>query len=222
MNSDQLKGKWKQVKGSVKARWGKLTDDDLEVIDGQSEQLIGTIQERYGIAREAAQKQVDEWNKSLARESDVDVEETNNFEERRKASESLPGEAVLSTSPFLLPALCGGAFCRSGRGHLHLDNIVLDSIHNQIANRLDVEFAHDVAAMCLRSLGAQVQKTSYFLRAFSLRQELNHFALARGQCRQPRRLSIGRFVALVKKARQHHIVHAGGKEHAVALQRFHR
>lgn len=86
MNSDQLEGKWKQVKGSVKGRWGKLTDDDLEVIDGQSEQLIGTIQERYGIAREAAQKQVDEWNKSLARESDVDVEETSNFEERRKAS----------------------------------------------------------------------------------------------------------------------------------------
>jgi uncharacterized protein YjbJ (UPF0337 family) len=84
MNSDQLKGKWKQVKGSVKERWGKLTDDDLEVIDGQSERLIGTIQERYGIAREAAQKQVDEWNKSLAHESDV--EETRNSEERRKAS----------------------------------------------------------------------------------------------------------------------------------------
>jgi uncharacterized protein YjbJ (UPF0337 family) len=86
MNSDQLKGKWKQVKGSVKERWGKLTDDDLEVIDGQSEQLIGTIQQRYGIAREAAQKQVDEWNKSPARESDVDVEETSISKERRRAS----------------------------------------------------------------------------------------------------------------------------------------
>jgi len=63
-----------------------LTDDDLDVIDGQSEQLIGTIQERYGIAREAAQKQVDEWNKSLAHESDVNVEETRNSRERRKAS----------------------------------------------------------------------------------------------------------------------------------------
>jgi uncharacterized protein YjbJ (UPF0337 family) len=46
MNSDQLKGKWKQMKGSVKERWGKLTDDDLDVIDGQEDQLIGTIQER--------------------------------------------------------------------------------------------------------------------------------------------------------------------------------
>jgi uncharacterized protein YjbJ (UPF0337 family) len=87
MNSDQLKGKWKQVKGSVKERWGKLTDDDLEVIDGQSEQLIGTIQERYGIAREAAQKQVDEWNKSLAHESDVEeTRNSPNSEHRRKAS----------------------------------------------------------------------------------------------------------------------------------------
>jgi uncharacterized protein YjbJ (UPF0337 family) len=68
MNRDQLKGKWKQIKGSVKERWGKLTDDDLDVINGQSEQLVGKIQERYGIAREAAQKQVDEWNIAAAAE----------------------------------------------------------------------------------------------------------------------------------------------------------
>jgi uncharacterized protein YjbJ (UPF0337 family) len=83
MNSDQLKGKWKQMKGSVKERWGKLTDDDLDVINGQQDQLIGTIQERYGIAREAAQKQVDEWNASLVRQSDV--EEKRDYE-RRKVS----------------------------------------------------------------------------------------------------------------------------------------
>jgi uncharacterized protein YjbJ (UPF0337 family) len=83
MNSDQLKGKWKQMKGSVKERWGKLTDDDLDVINGQQDQLIGTIQERYGIAREAAQKQVDEWNASLVRQSDV--EERRDYE-RRKVS----------------------------------------------------------------------------------------------------------------------------------------
>jgi uncharacterized protein YjbJ (UPF0337 family) len=78
MNSDQLKGKWKQMKGSVKERWGKLTDDDLNVIDGQSDQLIGKIQERYGIAREAAQKQVDDWNATAFTETDP--------EQRRKAS----------------------------------------------------------------------------------------------------------------------------------------
>jgi uncharacterized protein YjbJ (UPF0337 family) len=61
VNSDQLQGKWKQVKGSVKERWGKLTDDDVNVIDGQRDQLVGRVQERYGIAKEQAQKQVDEW-----------------------------------------------------------------------------------------------------------------------------------------------------------------
>jgi uncharacterized protein YjbJ (UPF0337 family) len=84
MNSDQLKGKWKQVKGSVKERWGKLTDDDLDVIDGQHDQLIGTIQERYGIAREAAQKQVEEWDANIAR--DTDVPGTPIMADRRKAS----------------------------------------------------------------------------------------------------------------------------------------
>ena len=79
MNTDQLKGKWKQIKGSVKERWGKLTDDDLDVIDGQQEQLIGKVQERYGIAREAAQKQVDEWN-AAQKHDNADLEE------RRKAS----------------------------------------------------------------------------------------------------------------------------------------
>jgi uncharacterized protein YjbJ (UPF0337 family) len=61
MNADQIKGKWVQIKGAVKERWGKLTDDDLDVIAGQRDQLIGKIQEKYGIAREEAQKQVDEW-----------------------------------------------------------------------------------------------------------------------------------------------------------------
>jgi uncharacterized protein YjbJ (UPF0337 family) len=84
MNSDQLKGKWKQMKGSVKERWGKLTDGDLDVVDGQSDQLIGKIQERYGIARQEAQKQVDEWNSNVARESESERER--NVEQRRKAS----------------------------------------------------------------------------------------------------------------------------------------
>jgi uncharacterized protein YjbJ (UPF0337 family) len=83
MNSDQLKGKWKQMKGSVKERWGKLTDDDLDVIDGQQDRLIGTIQEKYGIAREAAQKQVEEWNAVADRQAEADEKR---LEKRRKAS----------------------------------------------------------------------------------------------------------------------------------------
>jgi uncharacterized protein YjbJ (UPF0337 family) len=49
---------WKQVKGKIQQQWGKLTDDDLDVIEGKAEELVGRVQERYGIAREEAEKQV--------------------------------------------------------------------------------------------------------------------------------------------------------------------
>jgi uncharacterized protein YjbJ (UPF0337 family) len=62
MNWDQVEGKWKQMKGTVKEKWGKLTDGDLDVIAGRRDQLIGKIQERYGITKEAAQKEVDSWS----------------------------------------------------------------------------------------------------------------------------------------------------------------
>lgn len=65
MNSDQLAGKWKQIKGSAKQRWGKLTDDDIEVIAGRKDELIGKLQERYGIARDLAEKQADEWVRTM-------------------------------------------------------------------------------------------------------------------------------------------------------------
>lgn len=64
MNKDQLKGKWKQVRGDAKERWGKLTDDDLDVIDGKSDKLAGKIQERYGKTREQADREVDEFCRS--------------------------------------------------------------------------------------------------------------------------------------------------------------
>ena len=57
MNEDQIKGNWKQFKGKVKEKWGKLTDDDLDVIEGREDQLVGKLQERYGIARQEAEKQ---------------------------------------------------------------------------------------------------------------------------------------------------------------------
>ncbi len=61
MNWDTIKGNWKQMTGNVKEQWGKLTDDDLTVIEGKRDQLIGRIQERYGIEKEAAEEQVREW-----------------------------------------------------------------------------------------------------------------------------------------------------------------
>ena len=61
MNADALKGQWRQLKGETKKQWGKLTDDDLDQIDGEREKLIGKIQETYGLARDEAERQVDAW-----------------------------------------------------------------------------------------------------------------------------------------------------------------
>ena len=58
MNKDKAAGQWKQIKGKVKEQWGKLTDDDLTVLEGNQEQLTGKIQQRYGIAKEEAERQV--------------------------------------------------------------------------------------------------------------------------------------------------------------------
>lgn len=65
MNWDQMEGKWKQASGKVKENWGKLTDSDLEIIRGRRDQLIGKIQERYGVMKEEAQKQADEFTRTL-------------------------------------------------------------------------------------------------------------------------------------------------------------
>ena len=61
MNWDQIEGKWKQLKGSVKQQWGKLTDDDLDQIAGTRDRFVGKLQERYGLAKEEAQRKADEW-----------------------------------------------------------------------------------------------------------------------------------------------------------------
>jgi uncharacterized protein YjbJ (UPF0337 family) len=65
MNWDQLEGKWKQYSGKVKEKWGKLTDDDLEVVRGRRDQLVGKIQERYGVVKDEAEKQVDEFARAF-------------------------------------------------------------------------------------------------------------------------------------------------------------
>jgi uncharacterized protein YjbJ (UPF0337 family) len=58
MNTDQIKGNWKQFFGKAKEKWGKLTDNDWQVVEGKRDQLVGRIQERYGLAREEAERQV--------------------------------------------------------------------------------------------------------------------------------------------------------------------
>ncbi|MEL6360992.1 MAG: CsbD family protein [Pseudomonadota bacterium] len=61
MNWEQIEGKWEQFKGGAQKRWGKLTNDDLDVIDGNRKQLVGKIQDQYGKTEEAAEKEVADW-----------------------------------------------------------------------------------------------------------------------------------------------------------------
>lgn len=63
MNKHTLKGDWNQIKGSVKQKWADLTDDDLLHVEGSRDKLIGKVQERYGHSKDAAERQVDEWQR---------------------------------------------------------------------------------------------------------------------------------------------------------------
>ena len=61
MNWDQIEGNWKQIKGKVKEKWNQLTDDDIEALEGKKERLLGKIQEKYGIAKEEAERELKTW-----------------------------------------------------------------------------------------------------------------------------------------------------------------
>jgi uncharacterized protein YjbJ (UPF0337 family) len=61
MNWDQLEGQWHQAKGNLKSKWAKLTDDDVKNLSAKKEVLVGKLQERYGIVKDEAEKQADEW-----------------------------------------------------------------------------------------------------------------------------------------------------------------
>jgi uncharacterized protein YjbJ (UPF0337 family) len=76
MNSDQLEGKWRQVKGEAREKWGKLTEDDINVVAGRREQLVGKIQERYGLAKEEATRQVDAFVNTLNKNPPGDFADT--------------------------------------------------------------------------------------------------------------------------------------------------
>jgi len=69
MREDRIQGNWKQLKGVIQQHWGKLTDDDMDRIAGRREELVGRIQERYGKAREEADNEVREWERSNDRAS---------------------------------------------------------------------------------------------------------------------------------------------------------
>lgn len=64
INEDRIKGNWTQFKGKVKEQWGKLTDDDMDVIAGKRDQMLGKLQERHGLAKEAAEDQLRNWERA--------------------------------------------------------------------------------------------------------------------------------------------------------------
>jgi uncharacterized protein YjbJ (UPF0337 family) len=70
MNWDRIEGKWDEYKGRVKQKWAKLTDDDLALIGGKKDELIGKVKERYGLAKDKAEEQIDEWTRSIGSDRD--------------------------------------------------------------------------------------------------------------------------------------------------------
>lgn len=67
MNWDRIEGNWKQFKGKVKEKWGKLTDDDLTVVAGKRDQLAGVLQQRYGLAKDQAERELDDFVNAVDR-----------------------------------------------------------------------------------------------------------------------------------------------------------
>jgi uncharacterized protein YjbJ (UPF0337 family) len=65
MNWDRIEGNWKQFRGRAQQQWGKLTNDDLDLVKGRRQELVGKIQERYGIAKDEAERQVDTWMRNM-------------------------------------------------------------------------------------------------------------------------------------------------------------
>lgn len=65
MNWDRIEGGWKQFKGKLREQWGRLTDDDVDVVEGKREKLVGKIQERYGITKDEAEREIREWLEML-------------------------------------------------------------------------------------------------------------------------------------------------------------
>jgi len=71
MNDDILKGKWMQLRGEVKKQWGRITDDELDIVDGHMDKLAGILQERYGYTREQAEDEVYRFTNRFGRDSDT-------------------------------------------------------------------------------------------------------------------------------------------------------
>lgn len=104
MNRDRIEGQWRQLKGRVRERWGKLTDDDLDRIGGKRDQLVGTLQNMYGIAREEVERQVKEFEDGLERMDQGRQQASQSAQgqpdgEPREAEPGRPGRAPRAPRP---------------------------------------------------------------------------------------------------------------------------
>ena len=85
MNSEQFEGKWKQFQGQIRQKWGHLTDNDMQVIAGKRDVLIGRVEERYGLAKEKATAEVDGFLKSLQAQPEQNAQDSTERDNRTKA-----------------------------------------------------------------------------------------------------------------------------------------
>jgi uncharacterized protein YjbJ (UPF0337 family) len=97
MNWDQIQGKWKQMKGSFRQEWGNLTDNDLEMIAGSRDKLVGKLQERYGFVKEEAQKRADEFAKNLKEQGYSQTKETTHASHQPAGSQEHRGSPEHAT-----------------------------------------------------------------------------------------------------------------------------
>jgi len=88
MNWTQIEGKWEQVKGDLRNQWAKLTDDDVKMIGGKLDNLVGKVVERYGVKKEHAHQQVKEWADRIGARIDAKARSTQEGTERLKAEET--------------------------------------------------------------------------------------------------------------------------------------
>ncbi|MEO8800334.1 MAG: CsbD family protein [Polyangiaceae bacterium] len=96
MNWDQIEGNFKQLGGKIKSQWGKLTDDDVTNASGKKDHFVGLIQERYGILKDEAEKQVDTWLAKLDGALDKATEKVKESNEKAKGDVSVKGDVSAS------------------------------------------------------------------------------------------------------------------------------
>lgn len=94
MNWDVIEGKWDQLKGNVRSKWAKLTDDDVNNLGGKKDTLVGKLQERYGLLKDDAERQIDDWIASMGPEHGTSSGSANHVDAQRDAKTTAPARSA--------------------------------------------------------------------------------------------------------------------------------